>query len=68
MFKTIAAIALLVLLGSAVPQAQQALPAPVKRTLLQRADIPGTNLEVIYATVEIMPNFKAGRETRRAKR
>jgi quercetin dioxygenase-like cupin family protein len=63
MFKTIAAIALLVLLGSAVPQAQQALPAPVKRTLLQRADIPGTNLEVIYATVEIMPNFKAGRHS-----
>ena len=41
MFKTIAAIALLVLLGSAVPQARnRALPAPVKRTLLQRADIP----------------------------
>ena len=63
MFKTIATIALLVLLGSAAPQAQQALPAPVKRTVLQRADIPGTNLEVIYATVEIMPGFKAGRHS-----
>src|SRR5437763_15816017 len=36
-------------------------PAPVKRTILQRADVPGTNLEVIYATVEIAPGFKAGR-------
>ena len=26
-------------------------PSPVKRTILQRADVPGTNLEVIYATV-----------------
>jgi quercetin dioxygenase-like cupin family protein len=65
LFKTIATIALLVLLGSAAPQAQQApaLPSPVKRTVLQRADIPGTNLEVIYATVEIMPGFKAGRHS-----
>jgi hypothetical protein len=28
-------------------------PSPVKRTILQRADVPGTNLEIIYATVEI---------------
>ncbi|HMF22948.1 MAG TPA: cupin domain-containing protein [Pseudolabrys sp.] len=36
-------------------------PAPVKRTILQRADVPGTNLEIIYATLEIAPGFKAGR-------
>jgi quercetin dioxygenase-like cupin family protein len=36
-------------------------PSPVKRTILQRADVPGTNLEIIYATVEIAPGFKAGR-------
>src|SRR5205823_10676298 len=36
-------------------------PAPVKRTILQRADVPGTNLEIIYATVEIAAGFKAGR-------
>jgi quercetin dioxygenase-like cupin family protein len=35
--------------------------APIKRTLLQKADVPGTNLEIIYATVEIIPGFKAGR-------
>ena len=36
-------------------------PSPVKRTILQRADVPGTNLETIYATVEIAAGFKAGR-------
>jgi quercetin dioxygenase-like cupin family protein len=36
-------------------------PSPVKRTILQRADVPGTNLEIIYATVEIAAGFKAGR-------
>jgi quercetin dioxygenase-like cupin family protein len=38
-------------------------PAPVKRTILQRTDVPGTNLEVILASVEIAPGFKAGRHT-----
>jgi len=65
MLKAIAAITFLVLLGSAAPQAQQAplQPSPVKRTILQKADVPGTNLEVIYATVEIAPGFKAGRHS-----
>ncbi len=43
------------------PQPSPAQPSPIKRTILQRADVPGTNLEVIYATVEIAPGFKAGR-------
>jgi quercetin dioxygenase-like cupin family protein len=37
--------------------------APIKRTLLQKADVPGTNLEIIYAIVEIIPGFKAGRHS-----
>jgi quercetin dioxygenase-like cupin family protein len=63
--KTIATIAFLVLLGSTAPHAQPAplQPSPVKRTILQKADVPGTNLEVIYATVEIAPGFKAGRHS-----
>ena len=62
--KTIATIAFLVLLGSAAPAQQAPLqPSPVKRTILQKADVPGTNLEVIYATVEIAPGFKAGRHS-----
>jgi quercetin dioxygenase-like cupin family protein len=35
--------------------------APIKRTILQKADVPGTNLEIIYAAVEISAGFKAGR-------
>ena len=65
MFRTISTMAFLVLLGSAAPQAQQA-PAPVAPTYTrdhQKADVPGTNLEVIYATVEIAPGFKAGRHS-----
>ena len=63
MFKAIATIAFLVLLGSAAPQAQQApvQPSPVKRTILRKSDVPGTNLEMLYATVEIAAGFKAGR-------
>ena len=36
-------------------------PSPVKRTVLQKSDVPGTNLEMIYAAVEIAAGFKAGR-------
>jgi quercetin dioxygenase-like cupin family protein len=52
-------------LGLAAPLAQQApvQPSPVKRAILQRADVPGTNLELIYATVEIAAGFKAGRHS-----
>jgi quercetin dioxygenase-like cupin family protein len=38
-------------------------PAPVKRTILQKADVPGTNYELIYATVEIAQGFKTGRHS-----
>jgi len=30
--------------------------------ILQKADVPGTNLELIYATVEVSAGFKAGRQ------
>ncbi len=66
MFRKVAIGAVLVAFGFAAPLlAQQApvQPSPVKRTILQRADVPGTNLEVIYATVEIAAGFKAGRHS-----
>ena len=47
--------------AQAQPQPSPVQPAPVKRTILQRADVPGTNLEIIYATVEIAAGFKTGR-------
>jgi quercetin dioxygenase-like cupin family protein len=61
--KTISAIAFVALLAASAPLSAQPAPSPVKRTILQRADIPGTNLELIYATVEIAANFKAGRHS-----
>jgi len=57
---TLAAFAL-TLPVEAQQQPSPVQPAPVKRTILQRADVPGTNLEIIYATLEIAPGFKAGR-------
>jgi len=62
MFKKIATIAFIVLLGLPAPLSAQQ-PSPVKRTILQKADVPGTTRELIYATVEIAPNFKAGRHS-----
>lgn len=66
MLKNIIVGATLVALACTAPLlAQQApvQPSPVKRTVLQRTDVPGTNLEMIYATVEIAANFKAGRHS-----
>ena len=59
-------LAFAVAFGLAVPLAAQQAPvqpSPVKRTILQRADVPGTNLEMIYANLEIAPGFKAGRHS-----
>jgi quercetin dioxygenase-like cupin family protein len=51
----------MVLSLNAQPQPSPVQPSPVKRTILQRADVPGTNLEIIYAALEIAAGFKAGR-------
>ena len=59
-------LAFAVALGLAVPLAAQQAPvqpSPVKRTILQRTDVPGTNLAMIYANLEIAPGFKAGRHS-----
>jgi quercetin dioxygenase-like cupin family protein len=53
----------IVLSLNAQPQPSPVHPSPAKRTILQRADVPGTNLELIYATVEIAAGFKAGRHS-----
>jgi len=47
----------------AQPQSLPTPASPFKRTILQRADVPGTNLELILATVDIAPRAKAGRHT-----
>ena len=65
MFKRIVLGTVLITFGIVLSlHAQQpspAPPSPIKRTILQRADVPGTNLELIDATVEIAAGSKAGR-------
>jgi len=68
MFKRIVRCTALITCGMVLSlQAQQpsapVQPAPITRTILQRADVPGTHLELIYATVEIAAGFKAGRHS-----
>src|SRR5262245_43433924 len=68
MFKRIVLCTALITFGivlslNAQPQRSPVQPSPVKRTILQKSDVPGTNLEIIYATVEIAPGFKAGRHS-----
>ena len=53
----------------ATAQAQQpamapaTAPAPIKRTILQKVDVPGANYETITGIAEIMPNVNIGRHT-----
>ena len=49
--------------GAAFAQVQPSpvQPAPVKRTIVGKVDVPNSNYEVITAMVEIAPGFKAGR-------
>src|SRR5262249_59426342 len=66
MLKMVAACAALVAFAALAAADAQVVPSPVspspvKRTILQKSDVPGTNLELIYATVEIAAGFKAGR-------
>jgi quercetin dioxygenase-like cupin family protein len=66
MFKktlTVATLVVFTLGAAAIAQEMKApvSPSPVKRTVVSKIDVPGTNYEVITATLEIAPGFKAGR-------
>jgi quercetin dioxygenase-like cupin family protein len=37
--------------------------APIKRTLLQKVDVPGSNYETVTGIAEIMPSVNVGRHT-----
>lgn len=57
----ITAVAFVIFLGSAVAQAQTPPPitqgaSDIKRTVLQKFDVPATNYETVIALVEIVPN------------
>ena len=47
--------------ATAQPVPSPVQPAPVKRTVLGKVEVPGANYDVITALVEIAPGFKAGR-------
>jgi len=49
------------LAANAEQQPSPVQPAPVKRTVLGKVEVPGANYDVITAMVEIVPGFKAGR-------
>ena len=50
---------LLAFSGASLAQA----PAPIKRTPLQKFDVPGTNYETVVGIAEIVPNVNIGRHT-----
>ena len=57
-----AAVAMLATAGIAA--AQQPTPSQtIKRTLLQKFDVPGPNYETVIGLAEIMPNSNIGRHT-----
>lgn len=65
---TASTLALAVVTAS-VPQAQQPAPpitqgaANIKRTPVQKFDVPGTNMETVIAIAEIVPNAAVGAHT-----
>jgi len=51
-------------LSLSIAAQQPAAPAPIKRTLLQKVDVPGSpNMETVTGIAEIMPNVNIGRHT-----
>ena len=66
MLKSIAAVLSVAALALSLSVAAQqpAAPAAIKRTPLQRVDVPGSpNMETITGIAEIMPNVNIGRHT-----
>ena len=61
--KSLVAVGLIAFaLGGAVyAQNPPVSPSPVKRTMVGKAEVPGSNYEAVTAIVEIAPGFKAGR-------
>jgi quercetin dioxygenase-like cupin family protein len=57
-----AAIAVMAMTGMAAAQ-QPSTPQPIKRTVLQKFDVPGANYETVIGIAEILPNVNIGRHT-----
>jgi quercetin dioxygenase-like cupin family protein len=67
MFKHAAFLATLLAFGSVAASAQQPAATPpaqtIKRTPLQKFDVPGTSFETVIGIAEIAPNVTIGRHT-----
>jgi quercetin dioxygenase-like cupin family protein len=68
MFKTLIQAAVIACVWSASVHAQQPAPAPaaspgIKRTILQKVEIPGTNFETVLGMAEISAGMNSGRHT-----
>jgi quercetin dioxygenase-like cupin family protein len=60
----LAALAGLTVSGSIAAQPLPAAPpTPIKRTILQKVDVPTANYETITGIAEISPNVNIGRHT-----
>lgn len=62
-FACVVAVLALTVAASAQPVPSPVQPAPVKRTMLGKVEVPGANYDVVTALVEIAPGFKAGRHS-----
>jgi quercetin dioxygenase-like cupin family protein len=49
--------------SQSVPQPSFAQAQPIKRTPLQKYDVPGTNYETVIGLAEIVPNVLIGKHT-----
>ena len=71
MLRSLLQTVLVAVIAVSTAHAQYAAPAPapaaaspgIKRTILQRVEIPGTNFETVLAVAEIAPGVNAGRHT-----
>src|SRR4051812_14011077 len=57
----VATLAAIAFGAAAYAQNPPVSPSPIKRTPIGKTEVPGGQYEVISATVEIAPGFKAGR-------
>jgi len=58
-----ASVAALSLAGLAYAQQAPLQPSPIKRTPLGKADVPGSNYEVVFGITELVGGFKSGRHS-----
>ena len=49
--------------GLALAQQAPIQPSPVKRTLLGKVEVPGSNYEVVFGITELAAGFKSGRHS-----